>query len=415
MKRILVIIFICFFVSLPFNLSAQGEKEFLSGADMLIKGELSRLKGKKIGIITNHTGILKNGTHIADTLSRIKGIKVISLFSPEHGIRGNYEAGAGIDNSTDAKTGIKVISIYGRNYKIQKEYLKELDILLFDIQDIGARYYTYISTLYYAMESCAENRVPLIVLDRPNPIAPVKTDGPLTEKKFQSFIGIAPLPVIHGMTIGEIARFFNYLFTKEKKPACKLSVIKMRNYNRKKFLDSYSSIWIKPSPNMSSLETAIAYPGTCLIEGTNVSEGRGTKEPFLLIGAPFINSASLINELKQQGTREIELEPAEFTPADIPGMATNPKYENETCRGIRIKITDRTSFEPLKFGVKLIYALHKLFPEFKFLPGTIDKLWGSEGVRTSIEKGDNPEKIFNNWNKELNNFINLKKKFLLYI
>ena len=381
---------------------------------MLIKDELFRLKGKNIGIITNHTGILKNGTHLADTLSSIDGINVKYLFSPEHGIRGNYEAGAGVENGTDPKTGIKVISIYGKNYRISKEILKELDLLLFDIQDVGARYYTYISTLYYAMETCAENKVPLMVLDRPNPIAPIKEEGPLTEKEFQSFVGIAPLPIVHGMTSAEIARFFNYLFEKEKKPICSLLLIKMKNYSRKKFFDGYFTSWIKPSPNMSSIETAIAYPGTCLIEGTNVSEGRGTQEPFLLIGAPFINSGKLISALKGQGIDGIEIEPALFTPKDIPGTATNPKFKNEVCRGIKIKIKDRYKFEPVKFGVKLIYSLNRLFPEFKFIPASIDKLWGSPGIRNMIENGDKPEKIFNKWNKELNNFINLKKKFLLY-
>ena len=388
MKRALLFTLFFFLASLPFYTSAQDKKNFLPGADMLIKEKLQLLKGKNIGIITNHTGILKNGTHLADTLCRIEGINVKYLFSPEHGIRGNYEAGAGVENGTDLKTGIKVISIYGRNYRISKEILSELDLLIFDIQDVGARYYTYISTLYYAMETCAENKVPLMVLDRPNPIAPIREEGPLTEKGFQSFIGIAPLPIVHVMTAAEIARFFNYLFEKDKKPLCSLQLIKMQNYSRKKFFDSYFTNWIKPSPNMSSLETAIAYPGTCLIEGTNVSEGRGTKDPFLLIGAPFISSHKLISALKGLGIEGIELEPAEFTPKDIPGTVTNPKFENELCRGIKIKIMDRYKFEPVKFGVKLIYTLQSLFPEFKFIAASIDKLWGSGGLRKMIENGD---------------------------
>jgi uncharacterized protein YbbC (DUF1343 family) len=413
MKRLLLITF--YLILFSFTAPAQQKQnEFLSGADLLLKEKSALLTGKKIGVLTNHTALLKNGMHLIDSLSHIKSLTIKRLFSPEHGIRGKIEAGAKVGEETDIKTGLKVISLYGKNYKPKKEELEGLDFLLFDLQDVGTRYFTYISTLYHAIEACAENNVPLIVLDRPNPIAPVKTDGPLTEKKFESFISIAPIPIIHGMTIGELARYFNSLLKERNGIECRLTVIPLKNWNRNRFFDSYYENWIKPSPNMSDLETAIIYPGTCLIEGTNISEGRGTKSPFLTIGAPFISSAMLIKELKRLKTEGISVSPIQFTPQDIPGAATNTKYKNEPCSGIKIKITDRKKAEPLKFGIKLLYALHKLFPEFRFKDKTIDTLFGSDYLRNLIINGSKPEKIFLKGQKELNNFINLKKQFLLY-
>ena len=415
MKRLLLSALVLFCIT-PLLIFPQNRnsKEFLPGADILIRENLPLIKGKQIGVVTNHTALLKNGTLLADSLAHIPGINIKALFSPEHGIRGNEEAGAGVKDGRDPVTGIRVISLYGKNYKPRHEDLEGIDLLLFDIQDIGARYFTYISTLYYTIESCAENKLPLIVLDRPNPVAPLKTDGPVTENKFRSFIAVAPIPVIHGMTVGELALLFNSIIEKEKGVKCEIKVVKMSNWNRKHFLDYYSPFWVKPSPNMASLETTVIYGGTCLIEGTNVSEGRGTSAPFLTIGAPFINSAMLIKELQKEKIEGVRFLPAEFTPADIPGTATNPKYKNELCRGISIKITDRNKVEPLKLGVKLIYALKKLYPQFGFKDRTIDNLFGASYLREMINKGEKPEKIFLRWQKELNNFINLKKKFLLY-
>ena len=372
------------------------------------------LSGKNIGILTNHTAVLKNGMHLVDSLANVKECKIKRLFSPEHGIRGKVEAGSKVDEETDKNTGLKVISLYGKNFKPSKENLEGLDCLLFDLQDVGSRYFTYISTLYHTIKTCSENNIHLIVLDRPNPIAPIKPDGPLTEKGYTSFISIAPIPVIHGMTMGELANYFKYLIKKENGLNCKLTVIGLKNWDRKHFFDAYYKQWIKPSPNMTDLETAIIYAGTCLIEGTNVSEGRGTGKPFLTIGAPFINSSELMKELKRQQIKGISVAPIQFTPQDIPGIATNTKYKNKLCNGIAIKITDCQQVEPLKFGVKLLFSLQKLFPEFRFKDKTIDTLFGTDYLRKMIIAGVPPEKIFLRWQKELNNFINLKKEFLLY-
>jgi len=309
---------------------------------------------------------------------------------------------------------LKVISLYGKNYKIKKEDLNGIDIILFDLQDAGARYFTYISTLKYAIETCAENNIELWILDRPNPVSPLKTDGPITAKGFTSFVSIAPIPILHGMTIGETGLYFNYLLDNEKKLKCRLSVIQIKNWDRKSFNPLFESKWVKPSPNMTSLETAIIYGGTCLIEGTNVSEGRGTQKPFLTIGAPFIKSSELIAELKKIKPAGLGFLPVQFTPVSIPGTVTSPKYENTLCSGIEIKITDRALVQPVKFGIELIYILHKLYPEFTFKDKTINNLFGNDYLRKMIISGEKPEKIISKWQKELNNFINLRSKFLLY-
>lgn len=415
MKRILFqLVVIFYFIPCIIFPAPQSEKDFLTGADMLFKERLPRLKGKKIGILTNHTALLKNGTHLIDSLFSIKTVKITSLFSPEHGIRGSFEAGAAVNNETDTKTGLKVVSLYGKNYKIKKEDLENIDILLFDLQDIGVRYFTYISTLKYAVESCAENRVELWVLDRPNPISPVKPDGPLTEKSFTSFVSIAPIPIIHGMTTGELANYFNYLLNKEKRIRCTLSVVKMKNWDRKKYYSSYKTNWIKPSPNMTGFETALAYAGTCMIEGTNVSEGRGTYKPFLTIGAPFIDGEKLADALTKEKIKGMVFSPIRFIPESIAGTVTNPKYEGKQCSGIEIRISDSSSLEPVKFGIILLYTLNRFFPEFRFKDKTIDNLIGSDYPRKMLLNGEKPEKIFLKWQKELNNFINLRAKFLLY-
>jgi len=392
----------------------QNRKEYLSGADALLRFKPLLLRGKNIGVVANHTAILKNGTHLIDSLIHMKDVHIIKLFSPEHGIRGDAEAGASVKDGADKKTGLKIISLYGKSFKPKKEDLKGINLILFDIQDIGARYYTYIATLYYVIEACAENNIPIFILDRPNPISPVEPDGPVIVKGFSSPVSIAPLPIIHNMTIGEIGKYFNYLFEKEKGLHCHLMVIPMKGWNRNRFFDEYSTNWVRPSPNITSLETALIYPGTCLIEGTNISEGRGTESPFLSIGAPFIKSSLLMDELNKHNIQGIAVEPFNFTPEDIPGTATNPKYKNELCRGIKITITDRKKIEPLKFGIALLYSLKKQFAEFKFKDKTIDMLFGNDFLRKMINAGEKPEKIYLKWQKELNNFINLRNKFLLY-
>lgn len=384
-----------------------------TGADVLIEDSLSLVKGKTLGIITNHTAVISNGVHIVDTLFHTKGVKIKALFGPEHGIRGKAPAGKGLGNAVDSATGIPVFSLYGKIRKPTKQMLEGINLLLFDIQDIGARYYTYISTLYYALEGAAENGVPIIVLDRPNPINGITVDGPLVEKQFRSFVGIAPIPIVHGLTMGELAKLFNEKMLPNGLHA-DLKVVKLKNWKRQEYYDETGLRWVSPSPNMTDLQTAIVYPGMCLIEGTNVSEGRGTEKPFLNIGAPFINSVDLINALQKDSLKGVILSPVSFVPKDIPHRAMNPKYEGEKCNGILINVNDRRAFQSLRFGIYVIYELHKLYPDKFKLKTWLDKLYGSSYLRKAIENGATPEEIFATWTKDLQNFKKTRERFLIY-
>lgn len=392
-----------------------GENYVQTGADRLLDEYVSLLKGKNIGIITNHSGVLQDGSHIVDKLNSLQECKIIALFGPEHGVRGDAAAGEKIDNGIDAATGIPVFSLYGKTNKPTKKMLEGINLLIFDIQDVGSRFYTYISTLYYCLEASAEYNIPIIVLDRPCIINGCSFDGPIRKDDLKSFVGIAPIPVTYGMTIGELAKMFAGDEFIGKKSKCDLTVIELKNWNRCSYIDEYDNKWINPSPNIPSVNNAIAYSGTCFIEGTNVSEGRGTDSPFLTIGAPFINSKDLIAQLNIIGVEGVNLEPVKFTPQNIKGKAINPKFKGVVCSGIFINISDRNKFEPVKFGVKLVYSLNKLYPnEFKFKNDWFDKLIGDKSIRQQISNGVEIKKIISSWKKELENFNKIRLNYIIY-
>ena len=414
-KLFLLFLTISFFTPNNFPQNKSSNKKLEVGADQLVSNYLYLIKGKRIGLVTNASGILSNGVPLVDTLVKIKGIKITALFGPEHGIRGNAPAGKAVGSTVDAKTGIPVYSLFGANKKPTTEMLKDVDVLIYDIQDVGARFYTYISTLFYIVQAGAEDNIPVIVLDRPDPINGVNVEGPIRKENEASFVGIAPIPIMHGMTVGELAKLYageGYI-GKGLKP--KLTVIKMKNWGRNFYLDHYKMPWIDPSPNIPDLETAIVYPGLCLIEGTNVSEGRGTYHPFINIGAPFINSDALIKKLKSYNVKGVELKPFEYTPVDIPKMSNNPKYKGIKCYGIKIHVNNREQFKSVHFGIKLVCALHSLYPkQFKFRSAGFDLLSGDKTIRENILAGESPEKIINSWQKELKKFLVIRKKYLLY-
>ena len=385
------------------------------GAEILIEKHLDLIKGKKIGIVTNHTGILPDGRHIVDVLNGIEGVKIVALFGPEHGIRGEVPDGKSISHGVDAKTGIPVFSLYGEVKKPTEEMLKDIDVLIFDIQDVGARFYTYISTMSYCMEACAEMGKKFIVLDRPNPIRGVYVDGPILEPRFKSFVGLHPIPVAHGMTVGELAKMFNDEGWLENGVKADLTVVKMENYSRKMWFDQTGLPWVKPSPNMMTLKTAIVYTATCFIEGTNVSEGRGTQHPFEWIGAPWIDGEKLAKELNHYKLPGVKFEPISFTPTDIEKVTVDPKYEGEKCGGVYLNVYDREKFEPVKVGVYILYALKKLYPDkFKWRTAGQDRLWGTDKVRLMIDEGKNPDEIIKTWEDDVKKFLSIRQKYLLY-
>lgn len=385
------------------------------GNDKLIKEDFYLIEGKNIGVIANHSSVLENGEHLIDHLYKTKKVNIIAAFGPEHGFRGDAPAGEKIESSIDPETGITVYSLYGKINKPTPEMLKDIEILVYDIQDVGARFYTYISTLYLCLEAAAENKIKIIVCDRPNPIGGEKVDGPILKSDFKSFVGIAPLPIQHGMTIGELALYFNDLIQKEKNIRADLIILQMENWKRIQTFDETGLNWIKPSPNIVNLEAAFVYPGTCLFEATNVSEGRGTYLPFLQVGAPFINSYEVIKELKDLEFDCIELNPVEFVPVDIPNMSVNPKFKNDSCRGILINIKDYKDFYPVQFGIALISTLKKLYPDdFKINTRRMNLLVGDEKITEFLNSATDYKEIVNYYQDELHQFKQIRKKYLLY-
>jgi uncharacterized protein YbbC (DUF1343 family) len=401
-----------FLILLTFPVSNIAQ--IINGADLLFSENLNLINSKNVGVICNHTSLLKDGKHLVDALIGQKNVTVKAIFTPEHGFKGSAEAGEKIDYKNNLYNEVPIISLYGKDRKPSKENLKDIDLLIFDIQDVGARFYTYISTMFYLLEAAGENNIPVIILDRPNPIGGNYVDGPVLDIKYQSFVGIAQIPVTHGMTVGELANYFvgEKLISSWKNIS--LKVIQSKNWGRE-IPNHFFSKWNSPSPNINSLETALVYPGTCLIEGTNISEGRGTRYPFLQIGAPFFNSEDIIAKLNLLKVEGAEIQPFTFIPEDIEGMATNPKFEGKTCYGIKIMITDPDKFESVKLGVKLLYVLTKLYgSKINFNESSFDKLAGSDTLRQQLKDQMLPDKIFATWQKELTKFNKKRNQYLLY-
>lgn len=383
----------------------------LFGDDLLISSHLDLIKGKQIAVTANRASVLSDGTSLLDTLLRIDGVKIGAVFTPEHGYNIDISAGTTVDDS--AFGAIPFYSLYGKNKKPDSKILKGIDLILFDLQDIGTRFYTYISTLFYVMQAAGENNIPVIVLDRPNPIGGNRVDGPVLEPGFESFVGIASIPVIYGMTAGELAQ----LFTGEKmfKTEPELKVIRMKNWSRDSLFNDYNLEWINTSPNIPDFETALIYPSTAFLEGTNVSEGRGTDKPFKQIGAPFINSDELVNELNQYQHKGISAKPVNFIPVSIPGKADNPKFKDRTCNGVLLTVMDQDEFQPMVFSVQLLSVLHKLYPEkFKFNAPVFDKLMGESSTREMILSGRTVDEIIDTWKQGVEKFIKIRTKYLLY-
>jgi len=402
---------IIFFISL---FTIRINSQIINGDDLLFSENINLINGKRVGVVCNQSSILSNGTHLIDDLIEQDNVKVNAIFTPEHGFKGIAEAGEVIDYKNTIYKGIPIISLYNKDKKPSKEILKNVDVLIFDIQDVGARFYTYTSTMYYVLEAAGENNIPVIILDRPVPIGGNYIDGPVLDNRFKSFVGIAPIPIASGMTIAELANYFvgEKLISSWKNIS--LKIIKCKNWKREIPNEFYSK-WNPPSPNINSFETALVYPGACLIEGANISEGRGTRLPFLQIGAPFLESREIIEELNLLKIKGVEFQPVNFIPMDISEMATNPKYKNQSCNGIKIKIIDPNKFESVKFGVKLLYVLVKLYDDkIKFNEKSFDKLAGESTLREQLLKKTDPDIIFASWQKDLENFKKIRKQYLLY-
>jgi len=365
-------------------------------------------EGKRLGIVTNHTAYNSEGRFIVDVFQRVSGGKVAALFSPEHGLWGNEQAGDEVDSQIDPVYHVPVRSLYGQTRKPTPEMLRDIDVLIFDIQDIGARFYTYISTMSLAMEAAAENGKRFVVLDRPNPINGYCVEGNLLEPALASFVGLYPIPVRHGMTVGELAKMFNGQGWLAGRVRADLVVIPMQGWRRRMWYDQTGLRFIKPSPNMPDLETAAVYPGLCLLEGTNVSEGRGTQMPFRQFGAPWINSADLAGRLNKLNLPGVRFEPVTFTP-------TSSKYQGLECRGVRIIVTDRGRLEPYYTGLRIVAEIACMYPRnLEWKAAHFDRLCGTSTIREAIASGRSFDELRSKWQPALPSFLKIRDKYLIY-
>lgn len=365
-------------------------------------------QGQRLGIITNHTGCDSDRRFVVDVFRGMTGVTVAALFSPEHGLWGKEQAGEKVDSYKDPVYNLPVYSLYGRTQKPTPEMLRNIDVLVFDIQDVGARFYTYVYTMSLAMEAAAENGKRFVVLDRPNPINGVCVEGNVLDPAVASFVGLYPIPVRHGMTVGELAKMFNDQGWLTGAVRAELVVIPMEGWRRRMWYDQTGLRFIKPSPNMPDLETAAVYPGLCLLEGTNVSEGRGTDKPFLQFGAPWTDSQRLTERLSELNLPGMRFETAKFTP-------TSSKYQGLECHGVRIVITNRDRLEAYYSGIRIVGEIFRMYPrDFEWKTAHFDRLCGTSTIREAITSGSSLSELRSKWQPALESFRKIRDKYLIY-
>jgi uncharacterized protein YbbC (DUF1343 family) len=371
-----------------------------SGVDELRDQGFAPLTGLRVGLITNHTGIDSKGRRTLDLLFNTPRVRLAALFSPEHGLSGNLDQR--ISSSREPLTKLPVHSLYGNVLRPTRDMLQGLDALVFDIQDAGARFYTYITTMAYAMEAAAKQGLSFYVLDRPNPINASVVQGPILDSRLKSFTGYFPLPVRHGMTVGELATLFNA----EGKIGANLHVIKMSNYHRSSWYDETGLSWVSPSPNLRTLTAATLYPGVAMVEGANVSVGRGTDSPFELVGAPWIDSTELAGRLNQRKIPGVSFKATSFMPS-------SDRYRNQLCHGVRIVIENRNDLDTPALGIELASALYRLYRGEFQIEKTLG-LIGAPWVLQAIKDGQDPRTIAESWQTSLAEFHALRAQYLLY-
>ncbi|MEO8664673.1 MAG: DUF1343 domain-containing protein [Ignavibacteria bacterium] len=394
------------FTLFPSQKETISDNKFLLGNESLLYRNASLLQGKRIGLVTNMSGVLSNGVLFLDSLN--KNFTVSKIFTPEHGLRGDDRN----ENFTDDATGIQIVSLYGNKKKPGSNDLEDVDVMVYDIQDVGARFYTFINTMYYCMESAVENNKEMLICDRPVIPNGNYSDGFMLDDNEKSFVGLLNVPIAYGMTCGELAQYINTEYFSE---GCKLTVIKMENYLRDTDYTSLDLPWIKPSPNVYFPSSAVCYLGTCLLEGTNFAEGRGTERPFEYIGAPYCDGNKLAEELNSYNFNDVNFESISFTPQTITSPSNPPKFINKNCEGVYINVTDKKSFEPVKTGIAVLVSLKKLFPEFIINKNNfLDKLAGTSKLRTMLNNGSSYKEIVDSYKYDLEQFKSKREKYLLY-
>lgn len=384
--------------------------QVVSGLAVLVTRQPGLIRGQRLGIVTNDGAVDGSFSHLVDLVRAIPGVQVVRLFAAEHGVRGDAAAGAHLADGSDPLTGLPVQSIYGPRLWPTNDALADLETLLFDMPDIGARFYTRAATMVYCLRAAARTGKRFIVLDRPNPIGGRAVEGPLLRRGFESFVGLPGLPIRHGLTLGELAR----LFDAAERLGADLIVVAAEGWQRSSWFDQTGLPWIMPSPNLPTLDTAIVYPGTCLIEGTNLSEGRGTTRPFELIGAPWIDPHRLARELNRQQLPGVHFRPVFFQPVAY-------QYAGTVCAGVQVHVVDRESFRPVLSGVALVLAIARLWPEaFAWRPGSagglapIDRLAGGTWLREAVQARADARDVADGWRADEAEFAARREPWLLY-
>ena len=394
-----------------------GAERVRSGIEVLLTDSLHLVQGRRVGLLTNHTGVLIDPTAPAsvetptllstiDAIANAENVELVALYGPEHGIRGEEEAGEHVESGVDARTGVPIHSLYGATLRPTPEMLANVDILVFDMQDVGARFYTYPSTMAYAMEAAAEHGIPFVVLDRPNPIRGDVVQGTVLDPAYATFVGLYPVPMRHGMTMGELARMFVAEFGID----VELHVVPMAGWRRDMAFDETSMPWVAPSPNMPTLASALAYPGTCLFEGTALSVGRGTDQAFQWVGAPWLDGDALAARLNAYELPGLRFEAATFTPRD-PG---DGKFADTEVQGVRI-VAESTDYDASRAAVAMLIESYSASgDQWSWLEAHFDRLSGTDALRHAIEAGQGLDQITEGWASPLADFERLRAPYLLY-
>ena len=381
--------------------SKPSREPVLTGIDVLAAEGFARLRGKRVGLLTNQTGRSRQGESTIDLLAHAPGVTLVALFSPEHGIRGVLDEG--VPSSRDEKSGLPIHSLYGATRRPTDAMLEGLDTLVVDLQDIGARFYTYPATVAYVLEEAARRKLAVVVLDRPNPVDGFDVEGPLQDQAAVGFNGYVPMPIRHGLTIGELARLFNA----ERAIGADLTVVSMKNWRRDDWFDDTGLIWANPSPNMRNMVAATVYPGVGAIEGTNVSVGRGTDTPFEQLGAPWVDGPALAAALNARALPGVRFYPVTFTPA------AGAKLGGQACHGVFLIVTDRDRLRPVRAGLEIASALAQLYgPQFKLEDAAL--LFGSTSTLARVRAGEDPAAIAASWAPDEAKWRLTRAKYLLY-
>jgi uncharacterized protein YbbC (DUF1343 family) len=390
-------VFIC--VHPWFQIPASAAQT-LTGIDVLEAQKFAPLAGKRVGLITNQTGIDRYRRSTIDLLAHAPGVKLVALFSPEHGIRGTFDAR--VSSTTDEATRLPVYSLYGETERPTDAMLAGLDVLVFDIQDAGVRFYTYVTSMGYAMEAAAAHHIAFYILDRPDPLGGERIEGPMLDRDRTNFVGYFPMPVRMAMTLGEMAQMFNA----EKKIGCDLHIIRMQNWRRQMWFSDTGLPWVNPSPNLRSPGEGILYPGLEILQAGGVSVGRGTSHPFELLGAPWIRGEELADYINRRAIPGVRFEPEKFTPDS--GL-----YKGELCEGVRVVLADRDALQAMRMGIEIASALGKLYLG-KFETAKMIELVGNGATIKLLMAGDDPTAIVESWNKDHEAFRKVRAKYLLY-